>query len=160
MTTVSGLNESHNDEVTKTISIHTDCLKSSPSEESLWWYHPTKQNRKRKSRAASFPYSIEDNAKLGSVTRFSGNRNDTKFNEVAESSDVMEYACPASCEGDDLTTCLKSPPFGFERFSHSSDRPDASNLTMASELAWDRDLLKLSHERLVAYFADMKESTA
>ncbi|KAA3679562.1 uncharacterized protein DEA37_0004592 [Paragonimus westermani] len=156
-------------------------LTSNPSEESLWWFHPVRQQRRRR-RHHDAAEKAERNLTSGPVHI---SDRDGGVSEKAHSRETIEYACPALCACDPKTAHIDHRTTGERsvhppqlRSSHNSPveaPPEAvaassppcklkhtqiSTVTSTSDLAWDRELLALSHDRLMAYFADMKESTA
>ncbi|KAF5405348.1 hypothetical protein PHET_01130 [Paragonimus heterotremus] len=151
-------------------------LTSNPSEESLWWFHPVRQQRRRR-RHHNTAENVERNATSGPV--HGSDRNEV-VGEKAQSRETIEYACPALCACDPKTVLVDrrtTDPLqlGIQHSSSvqassavtASSSPPCklthkiiSTVTSASDLAWDQELLALSHDRLMAYFADMKESTA
>ncbi|CAL8076473.1 unnamed protein product [Calicophoron daubneyi] len=139
----------------------------SPSEESLWWYHPLRRHRKRHPAGSSNPPDpiVEQTQSETLPEQFLQNAVGSREN--------LEYACPASCECDANDVLEQQhfvrtngrrvggqPPFGPPENKIQTDPTNPSTLTSASDLTWERELLSLSHDRLVAYFAGMKESNA
>ncbi|KAF8563850.1 hypothetical protein P879_02646, partial [Paragonimus westermani] len=151
-------------------------LTSNPSEESLWWFHPVRQQRRRR-RHHDAVEKAERNLTSGPV--HSSDR-DGGVGEKAHSRETIEYACPALCACDPKTmhvdqrttdppqlrslhnSPVQAPPEAIAASSPPCKltHTKLSTVTSTSDLAWDRELLALSHDRLMAYFADMKESTA
>ncbi|THD26113.1 hypothetical protein D915_003220 [Fasciola hepatica] len=164
---------------------------TSPSEESLWWYHPVRR-RPRKRRHEQNPHRQHPAGPQASRTH--GHRQDHHVHEqgagdasvpqnryapnkplLCGQPDPIEYACPAPCDCDCGQPPLKAMHTGGNpgapRIPHliptATETDNKTGIPAAllhsstlSGLAWDQDLLALSHDRLVAYFAGMKESDA
>uniref|UniRef100_A0A095BWG5 Uncharacterized protein n=1 Tax=Schistosoma haematobium TaxID=6185 RepID=A0A095BWG5_SCHHA len=115
----------------------------SPSEESLWWYHPVHQKRRRKRE------SIE--------------HNDLKPNTVVINDHEKLSSSSSSASSSTSSTAiipLQQQQQYHSIKSHHKNMNKYPFMNSQSDLSWEQELLCLSHDRLVAYFAEMKESNA
>ncbi|TGZ65923.1 hypothetical protein CRM22_005623 [Opisthorchis felineus] len=141
-------------------------LKSNPSEESLWWYHPVRQPRRRKRRQDNKQSVTSQKPTASGPTSMETAEETVRPMDRVDSSETLDYACPASCECDNIIKCServdssRGPHLKVHSPSFQGGESTHANASSISELAWDKELLALSHDRLVAYFAGMKESMA
>ncbi|GAA54484.1 hypothetical protein CLF_103405 [Clonorchis sinensis] len=80
-------------------------LKSNPSEESLWWYHPVRQPRRRKRRQDNKQSMTSPKPTASGPTSMETAEETVRPMDRIDSSETLDYACPASCECDDIIKC-------------------------------------------------------